>query len=178
MNEAALIAAARRGEERAFKDLYESNVDRVFRVIFRMVGQESLASDLTQETFIRAFQRLDQFREEAAFSSWLHRIAVSVALSGIKANRESTSYELVDESEPATQLTPPERDLRRRLHVAIDELSEVYRTVFLMHDLEGYTHLEIADALGVAVGTSKARLSRARGKLRESLGDAIREYVR
>lgn len=178
MNEAELIAAARGGEERAFKDLYESNVDRVFRVIFRMVGEESFASDLTQETFIRAFERLDQFRGEAAFSNWLHRIAVSVALRRLKAKRESVGYELVEGSEPAMQVTPPEPDLRRRLHVAIDELSEVYRTVFLMHDLKGYTHGEIAEALGVAVGTSKARLSRARAKLRELLGDAMREYVR
>ena len=143
-----------------------------------MVGEESFASDLTQETFIRAFERLDQFRGEAAFSNWLHRIAVSVALRRLKAKRESVGYELVEESEPAMQVTPPEPDLRLRLHVAIDELSEVYRTVFLMHDLEGYTHGEIAEALGVAVGTSKARLSRARAKLRELLGDAMREYVR
>ena len=177
LNEAEVIAAARRGEERAFQGLYVSNVDRVFRVIFRMVGEESFASDLTQETFIRAFERLDQFRGEATFSNWLHRIAVSVALRRLKAKRESVGYELVEESEPAMQVTPPEPDLQRRLHVAIDELSEVYRTVFLMHDLEGYTHGEIAEALGVAVGTSKARLSRARAKLRELLGNAMREYV-
>ena len=177
MNEAALVAAARGGEERAFKALYESNVDRAFRVIFRMVGEESFASDLTQETFVRAFERLDQFRGEAAFSSWIHRIAVSVAPRRLKEKRENTSYELVEESDLAMQASPPEPDLRGRLHAAIDALSEIYRTVFLMHDLEGYTHVEIAEALGVPVGTSKARLSRARAELRELLGDALREYV-
>ena len=144
-----------------------------------MAGEDEMARDFTQEAFLRAWQRLDQFRGDAAFSTWLHSIAVSVALNGLRKvdrhRKRERSLEDAAHVAPATRRLEP--DAVERLQEAVDELPEIYRTVFLMHDLEGYSHGEIAAALDVAEGTSKARLFRARAKLRERLGDAIGEYV-
>jgi RNA polymerase sigma-70 factor (ECF subfamily) len=176
LDETGLIAAARGGEEKAFRLLYEATVDRIYRLVFRIVGDESIAADLTQDTFVRAFQKLDQFRGEAAFTSWVHRIAVSVALNRLETIRETVPLE--SEQSALVRDSEPEPDLRERLGWAIGQLSPDSQVVFLMHDLEGYTHEEIGQVLGVATGTSKARLSRARADLRELLGDAMREYMR
>lgn len=179
LDERELIARARNGEESAFRDLYDANVERVFRVAFRMTGREDEARDCTQEAFIRAFRRLEQFRGDAAFSTWLHRVAVSVTLNHLRKRKRRRGREV--DLEGARGLSAPPRhgepELRERLHRAIDGLGDIYRTVFLMHDLEGFTHEEIAAALDVAVGTSKARLSRARAMLRDVLGDAVKEYA-
>lgn len=172
---------ARNGDERAFRRLYDANVDRIYRLMYRMAGEEHLAKDFTQEAFLRAYQKLDQFRGASSFSTWLHAIAVSVALNGIrKADRHRKREHGLD---GLADILPDPTDgraepgVRERIEEAVDGLPDIYRTVFLMHDLEGYGHGEIAEALGVAEGTSKARLSRARAKLRETLGDAMREYA-
>lgn len=179
LDERELISRARRDDEAAYRALYDANVERTFRVVFRMVGEESLARDYTQDAFVRAFRKLDQFRGDAAFSTWLHRIAVSVTLNGLRRRkrrreRERSLDDVVGLAAPSGSSEP---DLKERIRRAVDGLSEIYRTVFLMHDLEGFTHEEIAEVLGVAVGTSKARLSRARAQLRDLLGDAVREYA-
>lgn len=149
--------------------------------MYRMAGEEHLAKDFTQEAFLRAWQKLDQFRGDSAFSTWLHSIAVSVALNGIrKADRHRKREHALDgmtETLPGPGPARAEPGVRERIQEAVDGLPDIYRTVFLMHDLEGYPHGEIAEALGVAEGTSKARLSRARARLRECLGDAMQEYV-
>lgn len=170
---------AGKGDQVAFRALYDANVDRIFRLAYRMAGEEELARDFTQEAFVRAWQRLDQYRGDAAFSTWLHAIAVSVALNGLrKVDRHRKRERSLEDVAPAA---PDRRGLdagaKDRLRGAVDDLPEMYRTVFLMHDLEGYSHGEIAEALGVAEGTSKARLHRARAKLRASLGDAMQEYA-
>ena len=167
------------GDERAFRALYDENVDRIYRLAYRMAGEEELARDFTQEAFLRAFDRLDQFRGDAAFSTWLHSIAVSVALNGLrKIDRHRKRERSLGDAAPVPVRRPmAEPDLKDRLHEAVDALPEMYRTVFLMHDLEGYRHQDIAKALDVAVGTSKARLHRARAKLREALGEEMQEYV-
>jgi RNA polymerase sigma-70 factor (ECF subfamily) len=174
-----LIERALAGDERAFRALYDENVDRIYRLAYRMAGEEELARDFTQDAFLRAFDRLDQFRGDAAFSTWLHSIAVSVALNGLrKIDRHRKRERSLEDAAPlATKEGKAEPDLRDRLQAAVDGLPEMYRTVFLMHDLEGYRHKEIAEALDVAVGTSKARLFRARAKLREALGEEMQEYV-
>lgn len=181
MTEHEWAEQARHGDERAFRRLYDANVDRVYRLMYRMAGEEHLARDFTQEAFLRAFQKLDQFRGDAAFSTWLHSIAVSVALNGLrKVDRHRKRERALDDvaeilpGKPARRVEP---GVRERIEEAVDGLPDIYRTVFLMHDLEGYPHGEIAESLGVAEGTSKARLSRARAKLREALGDAMQEYV-
>jgi RNA polymerase sigma-70 factor (ECF subfamily) len=172
---------ARNGDERAFRHLYDANVDRIHRLMYRMAGEEHLAKDFTQEAFLRAFQKLDQFRGDAKFSTWLHSIAVSVALNGLrKADRHRKRERPLDDvaaTLPGKQPRGAEPGVRDRIEQAVDGLPDIYRTVFLMHDLEGYGHAEIAETLGVAQGTSKARLSRARARLRETLGDAMQEYV-
>lgn len=135
--------------------------------------------DFTQEAFVRAYQRLDQFRGDAAFSTWLHSITVSVALNGLrKVDRHRKRERSLEDAAPvAATRSTVEPGVRERIQEAVDDLPEIYRTVFLMHDLEGFNHGEIAEALGVAEGTSKARLSRARSKLRDALGTAMQEYV-
>lgn len=179
MTDQELVERVRKGDERAFRDLYDRNVDRIFRLAYRMAGEDELARDFTQETFVRAYQRLDQFRGDAAFSTWLHSIAVSVSLNGLRKvdRHRKRERSLEDAAHVVPQRRRVEPDLKDRLREAIDGLSEIYRTVFLMHDLEGYGHKEIAEALGVAEGTSKARLFRARAKLREALGEEMQEYV-
>ncbi len=168
-----MIDRSCQGEHTAFGELYDANVDRIYRLTYRMVGDDDLARDFTQEAFVRAYEKLDQFRGDASFSTWLHSIAVSVTLTGLRKvqrqrKRERTLEERPYLTSPATTVEP---DLESRLKDAIDRLPELYRTVFLMYDLEGYSHNEIATALDVAEGTSKARLSRARAKLRDMLGD-------
>lgn len=181
MNETELIERTRAGDEAAARTLYDRNVDRVFRLCYRMAGDEELAREFTQESFIRAFQRLHQFRGDAALSTWLHSITVSVALNGLR-NVKRTRDREVDMERAAPEPLSPRRgradpDLRERLHAAIDGLPEIYRSVFVMHDVEGYTHDEIGGALDVAAGTSKARLFRARRILRQELAEFAEEYA-
>ena len=144
-----------------------------------MAGEDDLAMDFTQEAFVRAWKRLDQFRGDAAFSTWLHSITVSVALNGLrKVDRHRKRERSLEDAAPvASPNRVAEPGVRERIQDAVDGLPEIYRTVFLMHDLEGFNHGEIAQALDVAEGTSKARLSRARAKLREALGPEMQEYV-
>jgi len=174
-----LVERARGGDQVAFRDLYDRNVDRIYRLAYRMAGEDDLARDFTQEAFLRAYQRLDQFRGDAAFSTWLHSIAVSVSLNGLRTvdRHRKRERSLEDAAHVTPQRRELEPDVRDRLHEVVDALPEIYRTVFLMHDLEGYGHREIAEVLGVAEGTSKARLFRARAKLRAALGGDIQEHV-
>ncbi|HZD04151.1 MAG TPA: sigma-70 family RNA polymerase sigma factor, partial [Longimicrobiales bacterium] len=168
MNESELIEGVRAGDQRAFRRLYDRHVDRVYRLAYRMAGREDLALDFTQETFLRVWEKIHQFRGDAAFSTWLHSIAVSVSLNGLRKmdRHRKRERDLGDAAHIGTTRTGLEPDLRDRLRDAIDRLPEIYRTVFLMHDLEGFNHQEIAATLDVAEGTSKARLSRARARLR------------
>lgn len=179
LSETELVERASRGDERAFRTLYDRNVERIYRLVYRMVGDPDLAKELTQEAFVRVYQKLGQFRGEAAFSTWVHRIAVRVTLNGLRsvARHQDRERSLADVDRRVTPQAPPEPGLRDRIAEAVNGLPEIYKTVFLMHDLEGYSHGEIAASLGVAEGTSKARLFRARTQLRHVLGDAMQEYV-
>ncbi|MEM7415811.1 MAG: RNA polymerase sigma factor [Gemmatimonadota bacterium] len=179
MTELKWVEQAKGGDQRAFRALYEKHVDRIYRLAYRMAGEEALAMDFTQEAFVRAWNRLDQFRGDAAFSTWLHSITVSVALNGLrKVDRHRKRERSLEDAAPVAVARPQvEPGVRERIEDAVNALPEIYRTVFLMHDLEGFSHGEIANALEIAEGTSKARLSRARAKLREALGPAMQEYV-
>jgi RNA polymerase sigma-70 factor (ECF subfamily) len=179
VEEAQLIQRALEGDPAAERQLYDAHVDRVFRLTYRMTGDDELAQEFTQQTFIRAFDKLGQFRGDAALSTWLHSIAVSVVYNGMRKVRRSRQRH-VDLEEMVSLGSNPggvEPDLKRRLMAAIDELPTGYRTVFIMHDIEGYKHHEIATALGVETGTSKAQLSRAREKLRTALADFAKEWT-
>jgi RNA polymerase sigma-70 factor, ECF subfamily len=179
VDDQTLIARVLAGDAAAERTLYDRHVDRVYRVAFRLAGDDTLAQDFTQETFIRAFDRLRDFRGQAAFSTWLHTITTSVVLNGLrKSNRfRQREAELDEAAWVGSERREAEPDLKVRLRTAIDALSEGYRTVFVLHDIEGYTHEEIGTMLGVETGTSKANLSRARAKLREALKDFAGEWV-
>lgn len=178
MDERELITRVRAGDGAAERALYAAHVDRVYRLAFRLAGDDSLAQDFTQETFIRAFSKLGSFRGDAAFSTWLHTITTTVVLNGLRKVRRFRQREtdIDDAHGVGTAARESEPDLKTRLKRAIDELPDGYRTVFLMHDVEGYTHEEIGAALGVETGTSKAQLSRARAKLRVALADFAGEW--
>ena len=176
MEERDLIGRVLAGDPVAERALYDAHVDRVFRLVYRMAGDLDRAQDYTQETFIRAFSRLRDFRGEAALSTWLGSIAISVTLNGLRKVRRMNEREVVlDDAVASSGAREAEPDLKARLKLAIDQLPEGYRTVFLMHDVEGYTHEEIGASLGVHPGTSKAQLFRARARLREALADFVRE---
>ena len=181
MSEQALIERVLDGHEAAARELYDMHVDRVYRLCYRMAGDEDLAREFTQESFIRAFGRLDQFRGDAAFSTWLYSITKSVTLNGLRKVKRTRKREVEMDEVPAMPVAArrsrAEPDLKERLHAAIDGLPDIYRMVFVMHDVEGYTHDEIGTSLEVATGTSKARLHRARRMLREELSDFAEEYA-
>ena len=171
MDDAQLVTAVLAGQASAERELYDRHVDRIFRLAFRMAGDETLARDFTQDTFVRAFGRLADFRGEASLATWLHTIATSVILNGLKKVKRIRSRELESDLMPDVAVTKREAepDLKLRLARAIDALPEGYRMVFVMHDVEGYTHEEIGSALGIQPGTSKAQLFRARARLRTEL---------
>lgn len=181
LSEQTLIERVLDGDEAAARQLYDDHVDRVYRLCYRMAGDEDLARDFTQETFIRAFGRLDQFRGDAALSTWLYSITKSVALNGLRKVKRTRNREVEMDEVPAMPVAArksrAEPDLKDRLHAAIDRLPDIYRLVFVMHDVEGYTHAEIGSSLEVATGTSKARLHRARQMLQEELSDFAEEYA-
>ncbi len=172
MDERELLTRAQAGDPAAERALYDSHVDRVYRVAFRLAGDAELAREFTQDTFVRAFERLGTFRAESALSTWLHAIAVSVALNGLRKVRRLRREVQLEHAESLGGDRPrSDPILRQRLFDAIDTLPTGYRTVFLMHDLEGFTHEEIGATLGIEAGTSKAQLFRARARLRERLAD-------
>jgi RNA polymerase sigma-70 factor (ECF subfamily) len=168
-----LVERCLAGDRAAERALYDAHVDRVFRLTYRLAGDMDLAQDFTQETFIRAFDRLGQFRGDSSLSTWLHTIAMSVSLNGMRSvGRQRSRSTSIDDAHdlPAANARIAPHDLREKLHRAIDNLSVKLKPVFVMHDVEGYTHDEIATALSIPVGTSKARLFDARAKLRAALG--------
>jgi RNA polymerase sigma-70 factor (ECF subfamily) len=174
-----LIARVLAGEGSAERELFDRHVDRVYRLAYRLAGDPDLAQDFTQETFIRAFERLGDFRGDSSLATWLHAIAVSVSLNGLRRAKRHDAREvaLEEASDVGRATREAEPDLKHRLTRAIDELPEIHRTVFIMYDMEGYTHDEIGHALGIPTGTSKARLSYARRALREALADFAGEWV-
>ena len=174
----ALIERARRGDASAHRALYDTHVERVYRLTYRLTGDEHLARELTQDTFVRAFASIEGFREDSAFGTWLHTIAVSVTLNELRRRKRARARTApLDEALAVGESTPfSDPLLREKLMVAVNELPEGCRTVFMMHDSEGFTHHEIAAALGVTEGTSKAQLARARGKLRVALAQFAGEW--
>jgi RNA polymerase sigma-70 factor (ECF subfamily) len=179
VDERTLIQRALTGDPDAERALYDAHVDRIYRLAYRMTGEDDLAQDCTQDTFIRAFDRLAEFRGDAAFGTWLHTIATSVVLNALRKvkrfRKRETDLEVADTV--ATEPRRAEPDLKTRLREAINGLPTKYRMVFVMHDVEGYTHQQIADAVGIQVGTSKAQLFRAREKLRAALAEFAGEWA-
>ncbi len=172
-DEASLVDAARQGDIAAFESLYRANRDRIYGLLWRICGGDvSLAEDLLQESFVRAWQKLDSFRGESRFGTWLHRLSANVALSDrrIRVRRVRTEV-VMEESVERTAVGARDvfADKRMDLERAIARLPERARTVLILFDIEGYRHLEISKMTGMAVGSSKAQLHRARKLLRKEL---------
>ena len=177
--EPELIARVVAGDRLAARELYDAHAPRIFRLAFRLTGEGELARELTQETFIRAFAQLGRFRGESALSTWLHRVTLSVVSNAMRKVKRFRAREadLDEATSIAAETRRADPDLRDKLHRAIDELPEIYRITLVMHDVEGYTHEEIANVLGVAEGTCKSRLSVARAQLREKLAPYAKEWL-
>ncbi len=149
--------------------LYNRYAPRVYAVVRRIAGEDGLADDWAQEAWIRVFRALPGFRGDAAFSTWLHRVAVNSALQG---KRSRTRHDSREEPLPAVlpaRDDPSDRDptvLRISLERALERVPEGMRQVLVLHDVEGFTHEEIGEMLGIAAGTSKSQLSKARAKMR------------
>jgi len=169
-----LIGRIQAGDPAAERQFFETYADRIHRIVYRFVGDPEAAQDCVQETFIRAFDRLGTFRGESALGTWIGSIAVSVALNALRGRKRDEKRHApweAAETVAAPSARRSEPDLKARLHAEIDQLPEGYRMVFLLHDVEGYTHEEIGSMLGVQSGTSKAQLFRARARLRDRLAD-------
>ena len=168
-DESALIAQAQRSNARAFEALYRLHIDRVYGICLRMTGNVSEAEDCAQEAFIQAWNKLEKFRGDSAFSTWLHRIAVNSVLGRMrKSKREQDRIMAVTESAPPTVAMGDTGDMRD-LSEAVDRLPQGARHVFVLHAVYGYSHDETGEMLGIAAGTSKAQLHRAKRLLAQQL---------
>jgi RNA polymerase sigma-70 factor (ECF subfamily) len=169
MDEAELIQRAAEGDGSAVRVLYERYAPRVFAVVRRIAADDDTAHDYAQEAWIRAIGALPSFRGDARFSTWLHRIAVNAALQGQRKAKTRTRRRVpMPETVPVAP-RPGDSLLEERLQEALDRLPDGMREVMILHDVEGYTHQEIGELLGVATGTSKSQLFKARAKMREML---------
>jgi RNA polymerase sigma-70 factor, ECF subfamily len=187
--EAEAIRLAQQGDAAAFERLYQLHSRRVYSLCLRMVSNTAEAEDLTQEAFLQLFRKIATFRGESAFSTWLHRLAVNVVL--MKLRRKSGAETSLEEfTEPDEESGGPRRDFggpdlrlsgsidRLNLQRAVEQLPPGYRAVFVLHDIQGYEHNEIAKIMGCSIGNSKSQLHKARMRLRELLHEILREKAR
>jgi len=165
------VRLAQGADTSAFEKLYRANVDRVFGLCLRMTGNVSEAEDCVQEAVIQAWNKLDKFRDDSAFGTWMHRVEVNVILDQMrKARREQDRIRAVSDVAPPMETLADDGELRD-LEQAINELPSGARHVFVLHAVYGYSHGETGDMLGIAEGTSKAQLNRARRLLVPQLAD-------
>lgn len=168
------VALAAAGDRRAFERLYTAHVNRVFTLCTRMCGSRIRGEELTQDVFVRAWEKLPQFRGDSAFSTWIHRVAVNIVLTDRKNEALARRRMQEDEEDDgdgifASAATTPHDADRMDLSAAIENLPPGARQIFVLHDVEGYKHEEIAELCGITAGGSKAQLHRARLLLREAL---------
>lgn len=170
-DEPDLIRRARLRDQQAFAQLYHRHVGRVHAICRRMTADVPRAEELTQSVFIQLWEKLDLFRGESAFASWLHRLTVNTVLMDFRTTRrrEARVFGTDDPAALESPLTPPGAGLRLDLEQAIAGLPPRARVIFVLHDVEGYTHEEIAALLELQTGTTKAQLHRARQLLQEAL---------
>ncbi|MEM7414338.1 MAG: RNA polymerase sigma factor [Gemmatimonadota bacterium] len=167
MDETILLQRARDGDERAFRTLYAEHTPGLFRFALRLTGgSDAESEEIVQETWVRAVRSLDRFEGRSNFRSWLNGIAARCAAEAARKSARFVPNESAVAAAPAPAHVEPAVDLER----AVAALPAGFRTVLLLHDLEGYTHAEIADVLGISAGTSKSQLSRARARVRAALG--------
>ena len=186
--EAGILALAQGGDHYAFAQLYSIHKRRIYSLCLRMVGNAAEAEDLTQEAFLQLHRKIATFRGDSAFSTWLHRMAINVVL--MRLRKKGLSLISLDEAmEPAPEERPgrsfgaPDLTLtgsidRLALERAVANLPAGYRLIFVLHDIEGYEHNEIASMLDCSIGNSKSQLHKARLKLREALRKTSRREAR
>ena len=170
-DEKDIVRRAQARDVRAFEWLYRMHVRRVYAICLRMSANVTRAEELTQKTFLTVWEKLPLFRGESAFTSWLHRVAVNAVLTDLRAEQRRTRrvFGTEDPSVFETPSSTPPAGVRLDLDQAIAALPPQARAVFVLHDVEGWQHDEIAAQLGVAIGTTKAQLHRARKLLQEAL---------
>lgn len=170
-----LARAAAAGDSSAFEKLYEQHHRRVYSLCLRMLGNATQAEDLTQEVFLQVYKKIGGFRGDSAFTTWLHRLTVNQVLMhfrrrGVKLEHTSEEGDFTNVVETPLQSTRRISMIDKlALEKAISELPNGYRTVFVLHDVEGYEHGEISDRLDISIGTSKSQLHKARMRLRQLL---------
>lgn len=172
-SEIELIQRAQRGEPRAVRELYRLYSPRVYAIVKRLAGDDALAEDWAQEAWVRIFRALGSFRGEARFTTWLHRIAVNSALHGRRWRDRRVIREAPLEETIPLRVVNDDALLKVKLEKAIAALPERMRQVLVLHDVEGYKHEDIAEFLGVNVGTSKSQLFKARARMRELLSTSV-----
>jgi len=178
-SEAEAIERAKQGDGEAFQALYEKHKRRVYSLCLRMTANTAEAEDLTQEAFLQLFRKIATFRGESAFSTWLHRLSVNVVLMHLR--KKGLPVVSLEETTQGGEEDSPKKDFgaqdlalagsidRMQLQKAVDDLPPGYRTIFVLHDVEGYEHNEIAEIVGCSIGNSKSQLHKARMKLRDLL---------
>jgi RNA polymerase sigma-70 factor, ECF subfamily len=190
MSEAEAIRLAQQGDERGFERIYRLHSQRVYALCLRMVrGNAAEAEDLAQESFLQVFRKIGTFRGESAFSTWLHRLSFNIVL--MRLRRRSFPVLSLDEMVgPVENSTPQPRDIggrdlrlsgtvnRMDLERALEQLPPGYRAVFILHDVQGYQHREIAKIRGCSLGNSKSQLHKARARLRDLLRAGFRDNDR
>lgn len=169
--ELALAQRAVAGDEHAFESIYRANAARVFGVCLRMSGTRERASELTQDVFVHVWRQLGSWRGDSALSSWIHRVAVNLVLSNVRGEKRRLTHEMPEDAMgyESAESREPKAEHRLDLEKAIAGLPRGARTVFVLHDVEGYQHAEIAKMTGTAEGTCRAQLHRARRLLMEAL---------
>jgi len=168
-DERALIEQAQRSSSRAFEALYRMHIGKVYGLCLRMTGNVSEAEDCAQEAFIQAWKKLDKFRGDSAFSTWLHRIAVNAVLGRMRKSKREQDRLLAVSEEPSVGLTTGDSGEMRDIAEAVDRLPQGARHVFVLQAVYGYSHDETGEMLGIAAGTSKAQLHRAKRLLAQQL---------
>ena len=178
-NEAAAIERAKLGDAEAFQALYDRHKRRVYSLCLRMTANTAEAEDLTQEAFLQLYRKIATFRGESAFSTWLHRLSVNVVLMHLR--KKALPVVSLEESTQPGEEDTPKKDFgaedvalagsidRLQLQRAVESLPPGYRMIFLLHDVQGYEHNEIATIVGCSIGNSKSQLHKARMKLRDLL---------
>jgi RNA polymerase sigma-70 factor, ECF subfamily len=168
------IQRAIEGDERALRALWSQHAPHIDAVVRRLAGDPDLAEDIAQEVWIQIFRALPTYRGESQFGTWAHRIAVNRTLNALRRTRRLTKIETdMEEETVSVEHTGDQAMLRSVIDAAAAKLSPGARTVFLMHDVEGYTHEEIATELGITPGGSKSQLFKARAKLRRLLAHLV-----
>jgi RNA polymerase sigma-70 factor, ECF subfamily len=187
--EADAIRRACAGDSAAWERLYSTHSRRVYGLCLRIAGNQAEAEDLTQEAFLQAFRKIQTFRGDSTFSTWLYRLTVNIALMRLRRKRhpeisiDATTDDGDTETKPLADLGGPDLRLngvldRVNLNKAIDQLPHGYKEIFVLHDVQGYEHNEIARLLGCSIGNSKSQLFKARVRLRKLLQDVVRSHAR